>query len=692
MSANTTLQITELDFDSIKNNLKTFLRSQQQFQDYDFEGSGMSVLLDILAYNTHYMGYYVNMVGNEMFLDTAQLRSSVLSHAKAINYVPQSRHGAKTQVNITVTPTNSENTTTTMLTLDRYTRLLGESIDGTNYPFVTVSSNTVTKSGNSFYFANVDIIQGEVVTRQFLMDPTNTKARFTIPSANVDTETLVVSVQESSTNTYTTVYSLSEDLTEATPNSTIYFVEENPDETYTILFGDNVIGKRPKNGNIIICTYLDTQGMAANKTNNFVVVESINGFRNNVRTTSIAAAYGGSEKETIEEARFRAPYAYTTQNRAVTVQDYSTLMLKDYPNIESISVWGGEDNDPPKYGKVYMSIKTKDDYALSDNEKEYIKNDLVLKRNVLTIIPEIVDPEYVYITIRGNVYYNPKLTTRDSNEILTFIRSAALDYAAMDLNKFTSGFNKSKLQQYIENSEESIIGCDLEIYLQKRVELTPGIVKNYTYRFGAPLRIGDIINNKLNSYPPIQTLDLLGQTRSVFIEEFPESYTGVEKIVITNFGQNYITAPKVTITGDGTGATAVAEIINGQVRNIVVTNKGSNYTRATVNITGGGGELARATAVTQAQTGTLRTYYALTNGQKIIVNNDAGSINYTSGEVLLKNLNAISVQENDRYELNVLTLSAPAENDMIFPRRNNIFTIDENDGAAISINLIARAQ
>ena len=265
MPANTTLTVTDLDFDSIKNNLKTFLRSQSRFQDFDFEGSGMSVLLDLLAYNTHYNAFYLNMIANEMFLDTSKLRQSTVSHAKLINYVPESSHGAETKLNIRVTPAAGEDQNTSSLTLDKYTKVYGASLNGVNYPFVVLDSYTVNKDGSSFLFSNVAIKQGEVITRQFLMDPTNTKRRFEIPSANVDLSTVIVTVQESASDTETSVYKVAEDLTEITRDSKVYFIEENEDGNYRLYFGDDVIGKKPIDGNIINVTYIDTAGSVANK-------------------------------------------------------------------------------------------------------------------------------------------------------------------------------------------------------------------------------------------------------------------------------------------------------------------------------------------------------------------------------------------------------------------------------------------
>lgn len=687
MTANTSLRISELDFNEIRNNLKTFLRSQSEFQDFDFEGSGMSVLLDILAYNTHYMGYYLNMVGNEMFMDTAQLRNSVLSHAKLTNYVPESRHGAQTLVNVVVNPI--EDPTANTATLGRYFKMLGSDIAGKNYQFVTLYSNTAVKSGNTFTFANVSIKQGEIVTLQYLMSPSNEKRRFKIPSANVDMDTVTVTVQESSTNTDIIVYNPATDITLVKGNTNVYFIEEDVDQKYTVYFGDNVVGKRPKDGNIIIITYLDSAGSVANNISTFRRVDAVDGkYTNNVVITATQATYGGAEKETIEQIRFRAPYNYVTQNRAVTKLDYETLITKDYVNIDAVSVWGGDEVDPPIYGKVFISLKTKANYELTTLEKENIKQTLIKSRNILTVIPEIVDPDYEYILIRGKVTYNPTLTSRTNNELLQLVNAAISDYSLKELNTFTSTFRKSKLQQYIENCEKSITGSDISIYLQKRKLLTPNTVANYVIQFNTPLKKGDYIT-KLYSYPETLVLDSDGTAQRVYFEEVPNSFTGVDGITIVDPGQAYTAPPTVTITGDGIGATATANIVNGRVESIQVTNKGSTYTRALVSITGGGGSQAVATAVLESRLGTLRTYYFKSNGERVIVNENAGTINYQTGEVVLTQLTPIDVIQNTNYARNVLTINAPSEDEIIPPLRNRILSIDESNALSIDIDMVA---
>ena len=688
MAANTTLTVTDLDFDSIKNNLKTFLRSQTRFQDFDFEGSGMSVLLDLLAYNTHYNAYYLNMIANEMFLDTSKLRQSTVSHAKLINYVPESSHGAETKLNIRVTPSVNEDQGVSTLTLDKYTKVFGGSLDGVNYPFVVSDSYTVDKDANSFLFSNVTIKQGEVVTRQFLMDSTNTKRRFEIPSASVDLNTVIVTVQESSSNTDTFVYNIAEDLTEITRDSKVYFIEENEDGNYRVYFGDDVIGKKPTNGNIINITYIDSVGSIANKINVFTVSVNVGSFNDNVRVSSTGATYSGTEKETIEQVKYRAPYFYTAQNRAVTIYDYETLITKDYPNIDSVAVWGGEDNVPVVYGKVFLSLKTKENFFLSNLEKESIKNSLIENRNVLTVLPEIVDPSYTYIFVRGSVYYDSTLTQYTAAEIRTFVVASIEDYKIDYLGKFRSGFQKSVIQQYIQDSEKSITGSDIKVILQKRIPITLSQTKSYTIDYGIPIKKGDF-NSSVSSYPSLGIVDTNFVTRQLFFEEVPSINSGIERIDIVNGGINYTTVPTVTIVGDGTGAKGIAKLYGGRVASIEMTSKGSNYTRATVSISGDTGSGVVIDPILQSRVGTLRTYYLNQSGEKIFVNNDAGTVDYDNGIIVLKSLLPVSVASNGYYETNVLTINTIVDKEIITSIRNKIIDIDVDNPLSYQIEIVS---
>lgn len=687
-TSNTALRVSDLDFFSIRNNLKDFLRSQSEFTDYDFEGSGMSVLLDVLSYNTYYNSFYLNMIANEAFLDTAQVRQNILSHAKVINYVPASKQGAITKVNVVVTPEGSEGSTSYVV-LDKYTKLLGKDKNGVNYPFVTVNANTASISNGSFSFSNVVIKQGEVITHQFLMSANNTLRKFAIPSQNVDTSTIAVTVQESSSNSYTREFTPATDITLVTGDSLVYYTEEDQDLNYSIYFGDGVIGYAPKNGNIVTVTYLDSIGAMSNSISKFTFTEKVGGlYSNNVKVTSLSATYGGVDKETPEQIRFRAPNFYTAQNRCVTVDDYEALITKDYQNIDAVSVWGGEDNDPVVFGKVYLSLKTKGFYSLSNLEKENIKNELIRNRNVLTVTPEIVDPDYIFLQVRGKVAFNPTLTSKNSTQILETVKNAILSYNTNELNTFRSTFRKSKLQYYIDNCDPGVTGSDIQIYLQKRLPIVTGTTK-YQIKFNAPLKKGDAIE-KLYSYPQVGINDVTNVTRNLFIEEVPGSYTGISSVEIISGGINYDVAPTIRIVGDGTGAAAIATVSKGKIVNITVTNRGTGYTTGTVVIEGNGTE-AYAIAKLQVKYGLLRSFYYKSTGEKIIVNSSMGTIDYTTGLVELNPLPVVTVVNNDVFAANILTINVPPESEIIRPLRNRIISIDPDNSQSILLDIVTES-
>ena len=690
--SNTNLQVAELDFDEIKANFTTYLGNQTQFQDYNFEGSGMSILLDQLSYTTHYMGIYANLLGNEMFGDTAQLRPSIISHAKHLGYTPGSVFGATALVDILVTPNAiSEDTTANNITLSKYTKLISTSKDGTNHQFITVNANTATKNAGSFMFSNVWIKQGEVTTRTYLMTTNNPKAKFVLPSANIDTSTILVSVQASQANTSKTRYTLETDITEVRANSEVFWLEENSDleNQYSIYFGDNYIGKKPANGAIVIATYLEASGEAGNELDTFTFTDPVAGeYSANVIVTTVSRSSGGSSKETIEQIRHRAPKAYTSQNRAVTEDDYELLILRDYPNIESVSVWSGASNDPPVYGKVFISLNPKDYYGISDSEKLRIINEIISKRSVMTVIPEIVDPDYTYLMIRAHVDYDTSKTILSEGELETLIRQKIIDYRDTDLRSFKSVYRNSKLHRLIDSTENSILSNNIELYLQKRVDITLNETKNYGFNFDSVMRRSSF-PYQAYSYPAVRTYDTDGITsRDTYFEVTPDSFTGIDSIDIITPGQGYTATPTVTITGDGTGATAIASIVNGKLNSVTLTNRGINYYRSTVSITGGNGTGATAQAVLGLSTGVIRSFYYNSNGEKVVIDSEAGSINFNTGEVNLTDLLVLSVVENDSYPENVLTFNAPPDDENIYPIRNRIVDIDANDPNSILVEMI----
>lgn len=684
-SSNTVFKISELDFDTIKANLRDYLRSQSQFSDYDFEGAGLNVLLDTLAYNTHYMGIYLNMVANEMFLDSAQLPNSVASHSKILNYTPTSRRAASAIVNVLVTPPGGN--TTSSLLLPKYTEFQAEPIDGVNYTFVTDEAHVASKNltSNTFTFSNVTLLQGEHLTSTFVATPTNVLTPFRLPNEGIDTSTLLITVQTSSIDTSANTYTLSNDITEVEANTTSYFLQAAPDLQYEIYFGDGTIGKALSNGNLVIVDYLTTEGDASNKANAFTVLSSVGGF-SNVTSTPVTAAAGGSLEETIEQIKFRAPIAYTAQNRAVNVNDYMSLLLSDYPNIEQLSVWSGADNDPIVYGKVYISIKPRAGYVLTELEKTRIKNEIIADRSVLTITPELVDPEYLYLLLQVTVYYDPSKTSYSPAEIKTIVRNAIISYSSSELNRFNSPFMQSRLQAAIDQAEASITNSSLRVDVQKRFTPTVNTTANYTVTFNAALSRGGLLE-RLYTYPAFAINDSDGVSRQAYIDEVFLSYTGVDSISVLTPGYGYSTAT-VTVTGDGTGATATAILVNGRVESIQVVDRGSGYTRATITITGDGSE-ATAEAVLSSRTGTLEVFYYQDNGEKIVISDEIGTIDYEAGRIVLTNFAPTSIISNPDYTAGILTVNVSPDSQRIDPYANRIVTLDSSDNLAIQITVEA---
>jgi hypothetical protein len=680
------LRVTELDFDTIKENLKTFLNQQSEFTDYDFEGSGLNILLDILAYNTHYQAYYLNMVANESFLDTALLRDSVVSQAKVLGYVPYSRKAPRAIINFTVE--TGSNTASTM-TIPRGYRFLSEQLDGVSYGFVTLSETKVTKANNNFTFLQLPIYEGQLVNYSFVhSDASNPKQVYTLPDSEIDTTTITVSVQPSDSNTDISVYSLVSDSSNTNTTSEVFYLQEGRAQQYEIYFGNDVIGKKLPDGAIVNVGYLVTNGETANKANNFVATETLADSLGNTQTNfiinPISPASGGAERESVDKIKFSAPLLYTTQNRLVTYSDYEAYITKNYPAIDSISVWGGEDESPPVFGVVYVSLKPKNGYFISDIEKQKIIDDIIKPKAIVAVQTVIRDPNYLYLLILPTVRYSQKKTTLTEQQMETLVRNSILTYSATNLNKFDSQFVLSRIQDAIDRVDSnSIVGSTVIVRVQKRFLPILNSSSPYSINFNVSLHRGTVTNKMTSTL--FDVFDSDGIRREVFLEELPQSYTGIARISVTNPGQEYTSAPTITISGDGTGATATATVVNGKIESINITNRGINYTRATVTISGGNGFGAIADAIIDTRTGSLQTVYYDDLSQKIIVNSNAGTIDYDSGAVDISDIRILSVASTDGY----IRLSFESEKGIITSNKNTIITLDEEDSTAIVTTLEA---
>ena len=663
------LNITELDFVSIRNNLKNYLRNQSAFTDYDFEGSSISVLLDILAYNTHYNAYYQNMVANEMFLDSAVVRNSVISHAKHIGYTPTSRRSAIATIDVGIIPTDNAGT----LTIPRFQEFFSESIDGVNYNFVTTKSYTTIRDCGVFNIKGIEIVEGypRVLTFSY-NSASNPKREFTISDINVDTSTLLVAVQSSSTNTDSHTYMISTDATEINSTSRVFFLEGGLDDTYKIKFGDGIIGSNLSNGNIVIISYVSSSADAANKANSFTT-GSISGY-NQIVINANTAASAGAERETISSIKFNAPHYYSSQNRAVTTSDFEVLLKQNYPAIDTVSVWGGEENTPPIYGKVYISFKPKSGVLINDTEKSRIINEYIKPLCLVTVTPEIIDPEYIYLKFDITVEVDLTLTTLTQNQIATLVQNAVFDYNTTTLQQFGIIFVQSKLQSIIDNVSSGIVGNEIKTRVEKRFTPQLNALKTYYIDYAMPLHRGGGgggLYDSLNS-TAFYVTDASGTYRLAYLDEAPNSFTGVDEVVVNDSGYSYLEAPTVTITGDGSGATAEATIVNGKVTKITMLTRGTGYTRAVVAITGGDGYSAKATAIVAARYGTLRTFYYNELAEKIIINAEAGTINYADGLIVLNNFKIEALDST----LNEIRIAIEPENKIIDSRKNQILLID----------------
>jgi len=689
MASNTNINITQLDFSSIKSNFITYLQSQNTFKDYNFEGSAMSVLLDVLAYNTQYNAYYLNMVANEMFLDSSLQRSSVVSHAKLLNYTPKSAIAPSAEISLTFSGTANA-----AFTLPKFTSFTSEAIDGVNYNFVTVDAETVNATNNTATFNNVTIKQGIPASYRYTVNSTsNPSYTFQIPDATIDTTTIEVSVQVSSTNSSSTVYNSASNYLTLDSTSAVYFLQESLNGNYEIYFGDGVLGKLLSDGNIVNISYVATDGTMAAGANNFVLMDSISGYTT-LQIFPVVPASDGGSKEGIDSIKFQAPKAFSAQGRAVSKNDYITAIQQNTLgySFDAVNVWGGEENIPVVYGQVFVCLKPAGSYSLTQTQKQRLVAEVIKPISVLTVVPTIVDPDYTYIQVNASVYYMAENTNQTVAQLTSGVTSAIQTWGNSALNTFNSTFNSYDLLSTIQNYNQSIVSSEFNVKLQKKILPNLGGSTTYKLYYNTPIEIGKF-GSGITSYPDLQYRDPTNLTTiidGIYIEEVPSSTYGVDTIDVINPGYGYQSTPTVTILGDGSGATATASIVNGVISKITVINSGNNYTQAIATITPASGDttgqLGAVVVNLQGRFGTLRTYYNNASQVKTIFDSNIGTIDYLNGIITLESFNPYGVNE----PLGQLTISVTPTTNIISSSYNRIITIDPYDSNAIKVSVTAK--
>lgn len=560
--ANSSIILTQLDFDSYKASLKSYLQEQTEFKDYDFDGSNLSVLLDVLAYNTYQNAFYMNMIGNEMFLDSARLRDSVVSHAKELNYLPRSFTSAKAKIQLAITPTDSSKNS---VVVPKGTSFISR-VNDFSYTFSTNENVVLTnKTNGTFTSETIDIYEGVYLSDTFAVDYNNPIV-FKISNKTVDISSISVTVIED--NGATTVeYSRATSLFGHDGNSTVFFLQPAIGDTYEVVFGDGVVGRKPKNNSIVIIEYRTSNGELPNGAFRFINAARIDN-EANVAITTVSAAADGAVAEDLNSIKFNAPRAFTTQERAVTAEDYENLLKANFPEINAVTAYGGEDATPPQYGRIFVSVDLTDVDGLPKIKEDEYKRFLRSRASV-AMEPLFISPDYTYLKIDSTVRYNINRTGQNPEDLRAFVIDAILNYASTNLNSFAKTFRYSKLVQAIDATDSSIISNETDINLVKYLTPTLGIPLNLTIDFKCPLT---------------QEIPLLSDEHPIIdvhgITSTPFTYAGIQNCVLEDNGDGIvrIVTPvganhkKVVDIGTVNYDTGIVRLTNFTVQNYVGTS------------------------------------------------------------------------------------------------------------------------
>lgn len=488
MSANSSIVLSSLDFDTIKNTFKSYLKTQDRFKDYDFDGSNMSVLLDILSYNTFHNAFYLNMIGSEMFLDSAQLRDSVVSHAKELNYTPRSFKSAQANVNVSIISNVLNKRSIVIPKGYTFTSRFGPR----NFTFSTaeniiISDYTLSANRNQLIFTgtNIPIYEGYYVADNYTYSTSNPQ-RFVISNKNVDVSSITVTVMEDVGAT-TLVYNRAQSLFDINSSSKVFFVQGAENDSYEIVFGDGVNGRMPKNNSVVTIEYRVSNGELPNGSNLFTPDVTIDE-ETDITVTTNQSATGGAISESLESIKYNAPRHFNTQERAITTEDYETLLKINFPEVNAVTAYGGENLDPPQFGKVYVAVDLNELDSLPQVKIDQYYN-FLKPRSPVSIDPVFVDPEYTYIQVKSTVNYNVNVTRLSTEDIKTIAKSSIINYAQANLNNFNRIFRYSKLVQAIDNSQASIVSNETDIKAIKVLVPETGTLLNFDINFRIPLSI-----------------------------------------------------------------------------------------------------------------------------------------------------------------------------------------------------------
>jgi len=477
--SNNKIKVTELDFNNIRENLKEFLRGQSTFSDYDFDGSALSTLIDVLAYNTHYNALYTNMAINEMYLDSASKRNSIISIGNNFGYLPRSSRSSRVNLTVTVTIPNSQIPVRVLPAFSAFNTI----INNASYTFYTLQDYTAPLNGNTYTFQNVIAYQGEPQTMLFSCTEENQK--FMLPHKNIDVSTIILTVSDTAEVKEYERYAIADNIMQLNATSKVYFLKEMDDQFYQLSFGVNNVGKPILPGNIVEMSYLTTAKDAANGASVFSYASSVQG--GTVSVIATARSFGGMQEESKEEIRLNVSQSFFDQDRAITAADYSAIVKRYYDDIDSISVWGGEDNSPPQYGKVYLCIKPASGPLLTSVEKSFIAESIIKAKGVVTIVPEIIDPTYIELDLSTTVYYNPNNTSRSREQLKVAVIQSIEKYNQDYLEKFDGAFRYSKFSAMVDNVDQSISSNITKFRLFCEIAPKYNVASTYTLNLVNPI-------------------------------------------------------------------------------------------------------------------------------------------------------------------------------------------------------------